>query len=69
MFADTNRELMAMAKILGLKPAWIQHEGQPTEHFDLTPNKRSRAMIFGAVEIDREGYLELMDRKVADAKV
>lgn len=49
--ADTREELEAMARQLGLKPAWIQHKRRPTEHYDLTPGKRLQAIRLGAREI------------------
>lgn len=54
MTADTHRELVEMARDLGLRFGWIQHYGRATEHFDLTPSKRAEAVKRGAVEITRE---------------
>lgn len=48
--AETREELEVMARQLGLKPAWIQHRGRATEHYDLTSNKRAQALRLGAVE-------------------
>lgn len=48
---DGTDELIAFARRLGLNPAWIQHEGKPIEHFDLTEPKRQQAIRLGAVSI------------------
>lgn len=52
MTADTRQELDAMARRIGLNTAWIQHEGRPSEHYDLIPSKRALAVGCGAQEID-----------------
>lgn len=51
MLADTHQQLLDMASELGLRPEWIQREGTPHEHFDLTEPKRIQALGFGAVAI------------------
>ncbi len=50
MCADTHDELMAFAIRLGMNPAWLQHPGRCTEHFDLLPTKRAQAIRLGAHE-------------------
>lgn len=52
MLADTHAELMDMAARLGLRTDWIQHEGTHREHFDLTEQRRTRAIALGAKQID-----------------
>ena len=51
MMADTHEELEAMARLLQLKPAWIQCEGTWKEHYDLTMTKRNEALKLGVVEL------------------
>jgi hypothetical protein len=51
LMADTLAELAAFARRLGLNPAWIQHEGRPTEHYDVTDTVRTRALQLGAVRL------------------
>lgn len=51
LLADTSEELMAFAKLLGLKPEWLQHPGTHREHFDVTMEVRKRALALGAVSI------------------
>jgi Protein of unknown function (DUF4031) len=51
MLADTHEELMAMAKLLRLNPAWIQHPGTPKEHFDISLGKKRLALAHGALPI------------------
>lgn len=50
MVADTEEELISLAKKIGLKREWIQKPGNVEAHFDLTPSKRSRALSEGAKE-------------------
>lgn len=49
--ADTSDELAAFANQLGLNPAWLQHPGKPTEHYDVIATKRQEALKLGAVSI------------------
>ena len=51
MFADTHPELLAFAKKIGLRPAWLQMKRSGV-HFDLTAGKRRQAVAAGAVEIE-----------------
>ena len=44
LMADTHEELMDAASTLGLRSAWLQNEGQPTEHFDVCLSKRAEAI-------------------------
>lgn len=46
MIADTDKELHAMAKRLGLKREWYQGD-----HYDVSKEKRSLAVKYGAVSI------------------
>jgi hypothetical protein len=55
MMADSTDELVAFAKRLGLRPAWIQHPGTWEEHFDLTEGKRLQAIGLGAMAIECGG--------------
>lgn len=51
MTADSREELDRMAVRIGLKTAWRQHSGRPTEHYDLIPFKRQMAIGLGAIEV------------------
>lgn len=48
LLADDSRELISFAIRLGMRPAWLQNPGTPTEHFDLTEPKRALALRMGA---------------------
>jgi hypothetical protein len=48
LYADTEAELRAFAKQLGLREAWIQHLGEIGVHFDVTASKRQQAIRQGA---------------------
>lgn len=51
LFADTHEELMHFARMLGLNPSWIQHEGTHREHFDVVDSKRAGALELGAIPL------------------
>jgi hypothetical protein len=47
----TEAELVAFAVRIGCAASWIQHQGRPTVHFDLTPAMRARAIKAGAIPL------------------
>ena len=49
---DSDAELVAFARRIGLKPEWLQDGGTPHSHFDVTEPKRRAAIKAGAIEID-----------------
>lgn len=51
MVADSNQELFAMARKLGLSGTHVQRSGSGIVHFDLTPAKRQQAINLGAIEV------------------
>lgn len=60
MMSDTGtQELDAMARKIGLKTAWRQKSGLPTEHYDLTEPKRQLALRYGAVEVSGRDQVRL----------
>lgn len=63
LMADSDEELHAFAARLGLRRSW--HQARPphsVSHYDLTVRKRSRAVLLGAVEVDR-GFLPERERR------
>lgn len=68
LMADTEAELRAFAARLGLRPAWIQHPGQPTAHFDVTDAVRARAIRLGAQPITLREAGELVRARRAAAR-
>ncbi len=54
MFADTTKELIAMADAIGVARKHIQKGGSYNEHFDIAQGKRRQAVSLGAVEINRQ---------------
>mgnify|MGYP003516645513 CR=1 FL=1 len=52
LFADTEDELHAMAKRLGLKREWFQ-DASVFHHYDLSPAKRILAVKLGVIELER----------------
>lgn len=62
LYADTEKELHRFARLLGLKRAWAQvsRRGQP--HYDLTPLRRTLAVKYGAIELERAAVVRLLRR-------
>lgn len=61
MLADTEEELHAMAKCLGLKREWFQaHPTHP--HYDICDYKRAHAVRLGAVSLARREVVALLRR-------
>lgn len=60
MLADTTAELLAMADKIGVARKWIQKAGTHHEHFDIAKSKRALAIQLGAVEIDRQGLVDIL---------
>lgn len=68
MAADTRNELDAMADRIGVNRRWIQHEGTPKEHYDISLGKRALAVQAGAIEVDRYELAErLIERRESRA--
>jgi hypothetical protein len=51
-----TKELLAFAERIDLRLRWLQHEGRPTEHFDLTRWARLVAIKAGAIEVSSREY-------------
>lgn len=54
MIADTDEELHAMARRLGLKRSYFQHNPRTPwhDHYDIVPSKRAKAIEYGAVPLE-----------------
>ena len=59
LVADFEWELHYFAGRMNLKPSWFQGQSS-LPHYDLTKNMRLLAVKFGAIEITREKFVELM---------
>ncbi|SDR47359.1 DUF4031 domain-containing protein [Paraburkholderia tuberum] len=68
MVADTDEELHAMAARIGVARKWHQKPGTSHSHYDICLSKRAHAVNFGAIEIDRRGLADLIQRKRALAQ-
>ena len=69
MWADTEAELHAMARRLGMKRAWFQTPPKASwRHYDISLTSKRRALDFGAVLTDRYGALEYCARQNGDTK-
>jgi len=58
MMADSVEELHYFAGRMGLMRSWFQRGSLP--HYDLTKGMRLLAVKFGAIEIDKKKFVELM---------
>jgi hypothetical protein len=68
LIADSSAELLAMVDKIGLQRRHVQYEGTWKEHFDLSLQKRARAVAAGAVEIScKELSAKLQARRLAIA--
>lgn len=60
LFADTETELLEMAKKIGMRPEWLQRGS--IVHFDLVPPRRAKAVKLGAIEVTRHQAVEIWRR-------
>lgn len=51
MTADTEEELLAMARKIGVAVKWHQYPGTHKSHFDICLSKRALAVAAGAKEV------------------
>ncbi len=58
MLSDSEEELHAMAKKIGMRREWFQPKSAP--HYDVCLSRRAKAIEFGAKEIDREQTVALI---------
>lgn len=56
-------ELHAMADKIGVARKWHQKAGTVHSHYDICKAKRTLAVAFGAIEIDRRGVAQIIARK------
>lgn len=57
MLADSIEDLHAMADKIGVSRRWVQTKKYP--HYDICKAKRALAVKFGAIEIDRQQFVDL----------
>lgn len=69
MVADTDDELHTMADQLGMPRRSHQKPGTPHSHYDITMEKRAKAVKLGAREIGRRELVMLIRRKRAELDV
>ncbi len=64
LYADSDDELLAFARRIGLNPDWAQKEGTYKFHFDVTERKQVAALAAGAIlQTAREEGLWLRERR------
>ena len=51
MVADTEQELEAMAKKIGVAVKWWQYKGTRKSHFDICLSKKQKAIDNGAIHV------------------
>jgi hypothetical protein len=59
MYADSLKELHAMAWKLGMPRSWFQADPD-LPHYDLVPSKRAKAVRLGAVEHSDRQMVDFM---------
>ena len=65
MFIDPSDNLVSLhsfAARVGLKREWFQHKEGGAPHYDLTAKRRSRAVLLGAIELDRRDAVNIFRR-------
>lgn len=63
LMADTQDELLAMVDKIGVTRRWIQHQGKPMEHFDISMVKRDLALQSGAIAVNSRQLVMMVKRK------
>lgn len=64
--ASGSDELLTFAVQIGMRPEWLQNPGGPSEHFDVFGNRRARAILAGAAELDRLAFINAIRAKRGD---
>lgn len=59
LMADSDEELLAYARSIGMRPSWIQKPGTPRSHFDVTGSRLTRAL--GDSKVRKLSLLETVD--------
>lgn len=63
LIADTQEELHQVAAAVGMQRRWFQAPPKASApHYDLVASRRKRAVELGAVELDRRGFVEVVQR-------
>jgi Protein of unknown function (DUF4031) len=63
MIADTLPELYSMARELGLSSKWFQSYPKASfPHYDISKGVREKAVLLGAIEVDRKQLVGHMRR-------
>jgi hypothetical protein len=57
---ESVEELLGFAISLGLLRRWFQPGSAP--HFDLSPRLRTKAIVAGAIPVDRRGFVDAVKR-------
>ena len=65
MIADTDEELHAMARKLGLRREWCQSEGTDRVHYDVALMRRRLAIKYGAIPTTSKEIVHLLKRKAS----
>jgi len=69
MWADTDAELHAMARQVGLQEKWFQCPPRASwNHYDISLTLKAKAIALGAILTDRYGALEHRARQTGDQK-
>lgn len=71
MLADSEEELLAMATKIGMDHKWLQKAGTHQVHFDVSAERRTIALSYGAIAITYKeaGRITYQRRKTAEAQL
>lgn len=68
MIADTEEELQEIALNLKLNLSWWQKKGTYKSHFDVSISKRKEAISLGAIVVEREELVRILNQKKESLK-
>lgn len=59
---DNIENLHAFAAAIGMKRQWFQSKPGKMPHYDLVESRRKLAVRDGAIQLDRRGMVEVMNK-------
>jgi hypothetical protein len=62
MIADDLEELHEMAVAIGMKREWFQLSRSGVRHYDVSLERKKKAVELGAVVLDRREFVKLLRR-------
>lgn len=66
LFADSLEELYKFGDLLGLKRSWIHKSNMGIYHYDISNNKRKKAIKLGAIYLQKRHLLRKFKQLTKD---